>query len=160
MANSSPVFRCDHDVSTAATAAAEWTAAGSSGSVVVTNPNFSPATNTFPARVVAARLLGGSGNTTTGLSLMASTSHPRGSANGGAEHRRQYRGHSSKCDTLKLSATRKSFPATRTPTAGRLKTAYDELCQPVHDKLFPQPIRNGTLAGGVGRMSQLPVNGV
>ena len=46
------------DLSTAATAAAELAASGSAGSVVVTNPNISPAAKTFP----------GAGGSTIGLS--------------------------------------------------------------------------------------------
>jgi hypothetical protein len=47
------------DLSTAATAAAESAASGSSGSVVVTNPNVSPAAKTLP---------GGGGGSTIGFS--------------------------------------------------------------------------------------------
>jgi hypothetical protein len=65
------------DLSTAATAAAESAAIGSSGSVAVTNPNFSSATKTSPGAGGSSTTLGGSGgstplgasgNTTTGLS--------------------------------------------------------------------------------------------
>ena len=71
------------DLSTAATAAAELAATGSSGSVVVTNPNFSPATKTFPGAGGSSSTLGGSGSTTTGLSpgVFAVTSPSTG--NGG-----------------------------------------------------------------------------
>ena len=80
------------DLSTAATAAAKSAATGSSGSVVVTNPNFSPATKTSPGGGGSSTTLGGiggstplgaSGNTTTGLSrgVFAVTSPSTG--NGG-----------------------------------------------------------------------------
>lgn len=54
------------DLSTASTAAAESAATGSSGSVVVTNPNFSPATKTSPGAGGGGSTLGGSGSTTIG----------------------------------------------------------------------------------------------
>jgi hypothetical protein len=61
------------DLSTAATAAAESAASGSSGSVVVTNPNKSPAAKTFP----------GGGGGTIGLSPSVFAVTSPSNSNGG-----------------------------------------------------------------------------